>query len=317
MSFKTPILLITWRRPDTTRLVLESLRELKPTYLYVASDGPNSDRLGESNLVSKTRELIDHFVDWPCSIFKFYSQTNNGCRTGVSSAINWFFDHVEEGIILEDDCVPHPAFYSYCSELLQYYRHDTRVWCISGSNFQNGIWRGDGTYYFSRYMHCWGWASWRRCWKNYNVNLTNYDAFCSSGSVTNVFETSVERSYWSRIWESLVKHGVPDTWDYQWCFTCLSNSGLVILPNFNLVQNIGFGVDATHTQNMSIDTSLPTDIPPLRHPSFVLRDSLADSYTFNHHYGGRFRKFPLSFFSLPTRIFRLLQRFIRNLIHKL
>ena len=113
MSFDTPLLLITWRRPHTLRKVIDAIRPFAPSLLFVACDGPNPDRPGEVDKVAATRALIDNEIDWPCQISRLYSDANQGCRLGVSHAITWFFNHVEEGIILEDDCVPHPDFFAY------------------------------------------------------------------------------------------------------------------------------------------------------------------------------------------------------------
>jgi hypothetical protein len=282
----TPLLLIAWRRPHTLRQVIDAIRPLAPTRLYVACDGPNPERPGEAEKVAATRALIEHEIDWPCQIERLYSVVNQGCRLGVSRAITWFFEQVEEGIILEDDCVPHPDFFPYCTTLLERYRHDTRVWCVSGNNFQNGQWRGDGSYYFSRYNHCWGWASWRRCWQHYDAELKQWPALRDSGLLETIFEAPLERQYWSGIGQRLVDEGKPDTWDYQWTFTCLANGGLTALPNRNLVSNVGFGEDASHTTDVAEPTLADQGLGPLTHPQFVLRDALADRYSFDHHFCG-------------------------------
>ena len=137
----TPLLLIAWRRPHTLRQVIDAIRPVEPTRLFVACDGPSPERPGEAEKVAATRAVIEHEINWPCKIERLYSDVNQGCRLGVSRAITWFFEQVEEGIILEDDCVPHPDFFLYCTTLLERYRHDTRVWCISGNNFRDGQWR--------------------------------------------------------------------------------------------------------------------------------------------------------------------------------
>lgn len=282
-----PLLLITWRRPHALRQVIDAIRPVAPTRLFVACDGPNPERPGESEKVAATRALIEQEIDWPCQIERLYSDVNQGCRLGVSRAITWFFEQVEEGIILEDDCVPHPDFFPYCTTLLERYRHDTRVWCISGNNFQNGQWRGDGSYYFSRYNHCWGWASWRGCWQHYDADLKLWPQLRdSSGLLSSVFEDPLERAYWGAIWDCLLREGKPDTWDYQWTFTCLANGGLTALPNRNLVSNVGFGDDATHTTGDAEPTVIGEGLDELNHPNFLLRDAKADSYSFEHHFDG-------------------------------
>jgi hypothetical protein len=249
-SADTPLLLITWRRPHTLR------------------------------------QVIEQEIDWPCQIERLYSDVNQGCRLGVSRAITWFFEQVEVGIILEDDCVPHSDFFPYCTTLLERYRHDTRVWCISGDNFQNGQWRGDGSYYFSRYNHCWGWASWRRCWQHYDSDLSQWPALRDSGLLNTVFEDPLERNYWSGIWQRLLDTGEPDSWAYRWTFTCLANGGLTALPNRNLVGNVGFGCDATHTIYAFSAPLIDEGLKDTNPPAFLLRDSRADRYSFEHAFGG-------------------------------
>jgi hypothetical protein len=282
----TPLLLIAWRRPYTLRQVIDAIRPVAPTRLFVACDGPNPERPGEAEKVAATRQVIEQEIDWPCQIERLYSDVNQGCRLGVSRAITWFFEQVEEGIILEDDCVPHPDFFPYCASLLERYRHDTRVWCISGNNFQNGQWRGDGSYYFSRYNHCWGWASWRRCWQHYDADLSQWPALRDSALLDTIFEDPLERQYWSAIWQRLVNEGKPDSWAYRWTLTCLANGGLTALPNRNLVSNVGFGEDASHTTGVAEPTLADQSLGPLTHPQFVLRDGAADRYGFDHHFGG-------------------------------
>ena len=282
----TPLLVIAWRRPQTLRHVIDAIRPVAPTQLFVACDGPNPERSGEAQKVAATRQVIEQEIDWPCTKKLLYSEVNQGCRLGVSRAISWFFEQVDEGIIIEDDCVPHPDFFPYCATLLERYRHDTRVWCISGNNFQNGHWRGDGSYYFSHYNHCWGWASWRRCWQYYDAELSQWPDLFDSGLLQTIFENPLERSYWSLIWQRLSDVGEPDTWDYQWTFTCVANGGLTALPNRNLVSNIGFGKDATHTTGVAEPTAAHHGLGEIKHPKFVLRHAEADRFSFDHHFGG-------------------------------
>lgn len=282
----TPLLLIAWRRPHTIRQVIDAIRPVAPTRLYLACDGPNLERPGEGEKVAATRSVIDNEIDWPCQIERLYSDVNQGCRLGVSRAITWFFEQVEEGIILEDDCVPHPDFFPYCTTLLERYRHDTRVWCISGNNFQNGHWRGEGSYYFSRIPLIWGWATWRRCWQQYDSDLSELSALRASGHLDTIFTDSLEKEYWSNIWQRLLDTGKPNTWDYQWSFTCIANGGLSAEPNENLVSNVGFGEDATHTVDPAEPILAARGMSELSHPRFVLRNEEACSYCFEYKFGG-------------------------------
>ena len=169
--FQTPILFLIFNRPDTTKRVFESIRSIKPAKLYIAADGDRKDKVGEDLLCKDTRSIID-LIDWECEIKTLFRPENLGCKIAVSSAIDWFFENEEQGIILEDDCLPNESFYIYCETLLNYYAFNERIMHISGNNFQDGMMRGNGSYYFSNYNHIWGWASWKRAWKAYNVDLS-------------------------------------------------------------------------------------------------------------------------------------------------
>ncbi|WP_216901919.1 glycosyltransferase family 2 protein [Synechococcus sp. CCY 9618] len=280
MSFNTPILLIAWRRPQQTQRVIESIRPMRPSHVFVACDGPRPDHAEDIELVEAVKEVCRSEINWPCTIEKRYSKANQGCRIGVSDAVSWFFSNVEEGIILEDDCRPSQEFLPFCSELLERYRDDSRIWGIAGSNFQGGTWRGDGSYYFSRYPHCWGWASWRRCWKHYDSELKSWPALKKSDLMETIFTDPTEKAFWSNTWDLLRNEGEPDTWDYQWCYTVFANGGLIALPNQNLVENIGYGADATHTKTEQYSTKIDRSLGEIVHPCWILRNSMADRSTF-------------------------------------
>ena len=286
LGFDTPVLLIAWRRPDTTRQVINSLRHLAPSQVYVASDGPPA-RQDVAAKVRETRSLIEQEIDWPCRLELNFASINQGCGHGPISAINWFFEQVEEGIVLEDDCLPRHDFLPFCADLLQRYRHDRRVWTITGTNYQNGQWRGDGSYYFSQYHHSWGWATWRDRWQHNDPDLIRWPTLKDSGLLASIFNDPVELAYWSGIWSGLHVQGAADVWDYQWAFTCFSNHGLTVTPNTTLVANIGFGEDSTHTSSEGpLNVMGTAEVMPLRHPTFVLRDQEADLYTFDHWFRG-------------------------------
>ena len=288
MVLKTPIVFLIFRRPDLTAQVFETIRQAKPKKLLVVADGPRND--SEVILCQQTRAVIES-VDWDCEVLKNYADKNLGCRKRVSSGLDWVFAQVEEAIILEDDCLPHPSFFKYCQELLDYYREDERIWCISGDNFQDAQWRGDGSYYFSNYNHCWGWASWRRAWQKYDYDLSNWQKFRDNQYLKSILDSPLEIKYWHNTFETLYKLGQPNTWDYPWLCTCWQNSGLTILPNVNLVSNIGFRSDGTHVTGESKFANMTVeDIGEIRHPSFLVRDRTADEYTFDNHFGGKAMK---------------------------
>jgi hypothetical protein len=276
---KTPIAFIIFNRPDTTARVFEAIRQAKPPLLLVIADGARTSKLGEVKKCAAARAIIEG-VDWDCEVRTNYSDINLGCGKRVSSGLDWVFQEVEEAIILEDDCLPDPSFFQFCEELLEYYRHDTRIMCISGDNFQSGKKYSDASYYFSRYPHCWGWASWRRAWRYYDFKMSIWPQIRDDGWLDGMLDHKDQIRYWSAIFNNMYKR-VTDTWDYQWTFACWIQSGLSILPEVNLISNIGFRDDATHTIEDSPLANLPVEPLkfPLTHPPFLLRNSEADRLT--------------------------------------
>lgn len=273
------VLFLVFNRPDTTARVFDAIRRAQPPRLYIAADGPRINKLGEDRKVAEVKQIISQ-VDWPCEVKTLYREWNLGCKVAVSEAITWFFDQEEEGIILEDDCLPHPSFFRYCEELLDRYKDDGRVALISGDNFQFGKRRGEASYYFSRYNHIWGWASWRRAWKYYDPKAGSWPALRDGNWLNVLLNNAGERKHWAAMFEAVYK-GQIDTWDYQWTLTCWSQGMVSVLPNVNLISNIGFGGDATHTHGTSIyaDMALEPMEFPLRYPDIILPHREADAFT--------------------------------------
>jgi hypothetical protein len=283
MSFSTPVAFIIFNRPDLTEIVFESIRQVKPKKLLIVADGPRFPE--ESEKCEKARAVIEK-VDWQCQVLTNFSETNLGGKNRVASGLDWVFSEVEEAIILEDDCLPAPSFFYFCQTLLDRYRHDERIMMISGNNFQLGQSRTEYSYYFSKYSHIWGWASWRRAWQLYDVDIKTWPEYKKLNLIYSVCEDSYEQKYWMDTFDRVFS-GVPDIWDYQWLYTCWSQNGLSILPDSNLVSNIGFRSDATHTFVESTWMCLPTvDIWEIEHPPFIVRHREADAYTFDYIFGG-------------------------------
>jgi hypothetical protein len=274
----TPVALLIFNRPDTTALVFQAIAKAKPPKLLVVADGPRDARPGEAEKCQVARAIIEQ-VDWPCEVITHYADTNMGCKLRVSSGISWIFDQVEEAIILEDDCLPDTTFFRYCQEMLERYRDNERVGMVSGGNLQFGQTRGQGSYYFSKYTHIWGWASWRRAWKHYDRDIVLWPSFRDQGLLEQLFETEGERTYWRNSFQ-WVHEGSLDTWDVSWTFTALTHGLLQVVPNVNLISNIGFGPNATHTHVVGVHANLPTEpiLFPLQHPVFVRPDIAADRY---------------------------------------
>lgn len=276
----TPVAFIIFNRPDTTARVFTEIAKAKPPKLLVVGDGPRATRAGEAERVAQTRAIIEQ-VNWPCEVLTNYSVTNLGCRKRVSSGIDWIFEQVEEAIILEDDCLPDPTFFRYCQELLERYRDDQRIGLISGDNFQFGRRYGDDSYYFSKYAHIWGWASWRSRWQEtYDESLEHWPRVRDGGRLIDLVQNDNEVSYWHRIFER-VHQGQIDTWDYQWVFANWLAGRMTILPAMNLISNIGFGAAATHTSGASPLAEMPVASMefPMKHPLAIVRNRAADRYS--------------------------------------
>lgn len=274
----TPILFLVFNRPKETAIVFEAIRKAQPKQLFVSADGPRANRSDDSENAKAVRAIVDG-VDWECDVKTNYREHNLGCRNAVSDGITWFFNNVEEGIILEDDCLPHPTFFSYCETLLKYYKDDAKVMHIGANNFQNGASRSDGSYYFSKIPHIWGWASWRRAWQYYDVNMKGLDSFIKSEAMEVPFKNTFEKTYWLQTFKR-VQRGEIDTWDYQWTYALLKNNGKAITPQNNLVTNIGFGGEATHTENTddSLGQLEVKAIENIKHPSSQILNNDADYY---------------------------------------
>lgn len=280
---KSPVLFMTFNRPETTAKVFEEIRKARPDRLYIASDGPRPSVSSDQELVDRTRKIASH-VDWPCTVKTLFRQQNLGCKRAVAEAITWFFEHEPEGIILEDDTLPNSDFFLFCESLLERYRHDTRVFAIAGDNFQNGNVRGEASYYFSRYPLVWGWASWRRAWDCYDIDMGFWPRLRGDKSFKGYFLSGRERRYWTKIFDVVYRGALSTSWDYPWMATVFSRGGLTATPNVNLVSNIGFGPNSTHTKDPnSILSNIPSQpLPTIQHPTEVLLNNEADRYTFDH-----------------------------------
>lgn len=280
----TPVAFIIFNRPDTTARVFAEIAKARPPKLLVVGDGPRASRPGEVERVAAARAIIEK-VDWPCEVLTNFSEENLGCKRRVSSGIDWVFEQVEEAIILEDDCLPHPTFFRFCQEMLERYRHDERVAMVSGDNFLFDRVSVPESYYFSRYLHIWGWASWRRAWKDYDVKIRDWPQAQLDGLLGAYIRRSGERSYWLKAFGE-VYHARLDTWDYQWVLSSWLQNRIAIMPAVNLISNIGFGQTATHTTGASIYSNMPTkEIGfPLRHPRHVFPHLSADDFTAKGHF---------------------------------
>ncbi|GAB3323533.1 glycosyltransferase family 2 protein [Haliea atlantica] len=310
----TAVLFLIFNRPDTTAKVFEEIRRAKPPRLYVSADGAREGNEGELARVEAARSVATA-IDWPCELKTLFRDKNLGCKRAVSEAITWFFEHEEQGIILEDDCLPHPDFFRFTELVLDRYRDDERVSVVTGDNFQNGIHRGSASYYFSKYNHCWGWASWRRAWQHYQGDLSFWPEWSQSADWRDKIPDPTERRYWAKIFQR-VHAGKIDTWDYPWTASLWFQGGLTATPNVNLVSNIGFGSDSTHTR---VEDSPLAAIPvapigEVVHPADVEHSVEADKYLFEYSLGGRSLGFPYNFLKFLRRIIWFLCGLVRKYV---
>ncbi|WP_234736668.1 nucleotide-diphospho-sugar transferase [Tellurirhabdus bombi] len=288
MSFDIPILFILFNRPQHSRQVFSRIRQAQPAELFVAIDGARPNHPTDAERTRECRALLDE-IDWPCTVHQLIRTENLGCRRAVSSAITWFFEQVEMGIILEDDCVPDPTFFSYCREVLLRYAHESSLMHVGGVNFQKGRWHGDGSYYFSKVCHIWGWATWRRAWKRYDESMASYPVFKEQNRIADVFDDPRVQQFWMDGFES-VYNGTNDTWDYQWCYAIWTNNGICSLPNTNLISNIGFDGEATHTKfyDRSVASHPLNSLTEFRHPTFFIESKAASTYSLQNSFRKRY-----------------------------
>jgi hypothetical protein len=249
------------------------IKVAQPEKLYITADGPRDDRIGEIEKCVDVRQYVLREIDWPCAIKTLFRDKNLGCGKAVSEAITWFFSQESEGIILEDDCVPSVSFFPYCEELLERYRYDERIMHIAGHN-PLGISRvGSSSYYFARIQHCWGWASWRRAWAYYSFRIEDLNEFIGRKVIQKIFDGREAQEYWLSIFARMANSEI-DTWDYQWTYSIFKNGGYCINPTKNLISNIGFLGDGTHTidANSVFNEQERYEIEVLHHPEAMVID---------------------------------------------
>ncbi|MBX2852846.1 MAG: hypothetical protein KTR15_14010 [Phycisphaeraceae bacterium] len=255
---------------------MERIAEARPKQLFLIADGPRSDRPGEAEACERARSVAEELVDWDCEVHRHYSETNLGCGHRPASGIDWLFEQVESAIILEDDCVAHPSFFSFCDKMLRRYREDERVMHISGCTYRAEPWDTDDSYFFTRFPACWGWATWRRAWHHFDIHCKDWPRLRETRFLNDITGAPAVADFWGAQFDEATL--APDDlhfWDYQWAFACWANNGLAACPRRNLISNIGWGEGATHTTDANEPSlSLPTFemASPLKHPPNVLPD---------------------------------------------
>lgn len=262
----TAVLFLVFNRLDTTKQVFEAIRQAKPPRLYIAADGARETKKNEAEKVQAVRDYVIENIDWACEIKTFFRDKNLGCKYAVSSAITWFFENEDQGIVLEDDCLPSQSFFWFCEDLLNKYKNDETIYLISGDARAPESLNLDDEYSFCKYPLIWGWASWSRVWKKYDSEIKEWP-LVSDELIAEVSPRKKTREYWKMVFDGLYL-GQYDTWDYQFSFLLLKDKTRCIVPGKNLIENIGFGLDATHTVKINKATAYRNkyEIPfPLSH----------------------------------------------------
>lgn len=271
----TPVAIFIYKRTQNLTLIFASLKKIKPKTLYLIADGPKD--ASEIAQVENTRKNLELLIDWPCQVHKNYSNTNLGLKKRFNSGINWVFNQEDQAIFLEDDCIPDPSFFRFCDELLEKYKDDERVFSISGNNFQFGKEKSKESYYFSKYPHIWGWATWKRSWEKYDSEMSDWHSRRQTNWLREVTDGFIISKFWKYIFDRL-SSGKINTWDYQLTYASFKSRALNIIPSINLVTNVGYGTDSTNIKSLNKTIGVPT-VPmqfPLVHPTKMKVDAVSD-----------------------------------------
>ena len=248
-KLNSPVVFFIFKRAKQTSRVFQAITQARPSKLYIVADGPRNKN--ESEDCQLTRKIVDQ-VDWGCTVYRNYSNENLGVRDRIITGLDWVFEREEKAIVLEDDCLPHSSFFRYCEGLLDFYEANPQVMHISGDNFLFGAKASKESYYFSKYAHVWGWATWKRAWNRFHQwNFENppFDM--------RIFQSDTEKAFWLQIYHEIKSCQLDYTWDYQWSVVCMAYRSLCAMPNVNLVSNIGFGEEATNTRDITKLANIP------------------------------------------------------------
>lgn len=311
-----PIAFFIFNRPKLTKISFEAIRRSKPDKLFLISDGPRTTNSDDVVNIELARAIVNN-IDWPCKVYKNYSDINLGCRNRINTGLDWVFEHVDRAIIIEDDCIPNNDFFVFCSTLLEHHKNSSFVGTISGSNFQRGNFRNNSSYYYSRHIHVWGWATWRRTWKLHDKNINFWPIWKQSQTWVALFTDNVERKFWESIFDLMYESKI-DTWDYAFILSNWYHGKVSAVSNINLVSNIGFGPDGTHTRNSNskLANMAVHGLTKVTHPTLEMVDRFADEFIFDIVLEGRNLRFPRNLVWIPYRNFRIFISEVKNFILK-
>jgi hypothetical protein len=276
---ETPVALVIFRRPDRTKVLLDAIRQARPRRLFLIADGPRPGNAEEELGCERARAVVEG-VDWPCEVTRNFSDENLGLKHRIPTGLDAVFGEVDRAIVLEDDCLPHDTFFRFCDELLERYADEERVMHVAGSQLLRDPPAWSASYHFSRYVHIWGWATWRRAWRHFDVDLREWHDLERSereSRLRSMFSDESERAHWRYVWDNSPE---IENWDAQWSYALLARNGLAANPNRNLISNVGFGVDATNAieDPLGIAARPLEGIEfPLEHPESIEPDDAADA----------------------------------------
>ena len=272
----TPVAYVVFNRPRHTRETFAAIRAYRPSHLFIIADGPRSSHPADIERCREVRNIVSE-IDWRCDVQRNFSDENLGCRRRISGGLDWVFSIVDRAIILEDDCLASPEFFSFCDVLLERYCDNESVWVVSGNSYQPQHHRGDGSYFFSKYPDNCGWATWRRAWRHYRPDLPFLSDWLQSRRWKEDFPTMSEQRLFRRVFSEALT-GTVDSWAYLWAACVIYGGGLSATPNANLIDNIGFDNEATHTTTARGPEYDCTPLGALIHPSHIARNTEADEY---------------------------------------
>lgn len=286
---QTPVSIFIFNRPSTTKRVFEQIRIARPKKLFIVADGPRCDE--DIRLCNESISIVEN-IDWECSVEKNYSSENLGVVKRYITGIDWIFSISEEAIILDDDCVPDQSFFPYCAEMLEKYKKNEKVMLISGQTMTFPGSFSDYSYYFSKFALIWGWATWRDAWKRFHEGMNLWPHLRETNWLSEIIEEPILRDYWRKSFDRAYE-GRVGTWDYQWMYIFFLHSGLSIIPSNNLISNIGFGPSSVNTKDPNSENANMPTVPlnfPLRHPSIIANNQLADKQIAERLWISRYKK---------------------------
>ena len=279
---ESPVLLITFNRPEYTKKVFEKIRDAKVKKLYFFNDGPREDNENDHAARRELFKLLDS-IDWECDVHKNFQEKNLGADWGPSAAITWAFQDEERLIVLEDDCVPSLPFFHFSNHCLEKYKDDTRIWLISGRSHQQGSrFYKNQDYIFTHYGHTNGWATWKRCWNHFDMEMKNFPEFMEAGGALNVLASRAEGLFLNKTYQRVYDQN-HHPWDFSFGFAIMKNGGLSIVPAKNLIQNVGIIGLHSNAKSFVHELQAASDFTFLREPQFLMVNHEYEQLHFNTH----------------------------------